>query len=596
MIGILPTTTQHHHELVSPGVEPVPVGYSWPVATLVLGPMLRHLDARRATVWVETDAPCEVEVLRCRDRTFSVDGHHYALVVVDGLEPGITRPYEVHLDGQRVWPLPDSTMPPSVLRPPRPGDPFELVFGSCRVTGPHEVLPTSTRGFGRRSQDVDALRAYGLRMCDLAPEQWPDALLLLGDQIYADDVPPETEQFIANRDVEHDAPADEIADFEEYTRLYREAWSDPVVRWLLSTVPVSMIFDDHDVRDDWNTSAAWVETMRRKPWWDSRIVGGLMSYWVYQHLGNLSPDDLLDDEQYLAVRAAGDGSNILRAYARRADRETDGVRWSYLRDFGRVRLIVIDTRCGRVLTSPSHRRMIDDEEFAWLEEHAAADVDHVLLATTLPYLLPPALHHLEAWNEAVCAGRWGRAAAWAGEHIRQGLDLEHWAAFEHSFNRLGRLIRSVASGRSGSAPASIVVLSGDVHHAYVSRLHDPTSDVEWTSTVAQVVSSPLRHPMPPPLQWIYRVMLGRRFTRFTRRLAQGAGVEEPSMSWNVDEGPWFDNQIGTLTVDGRAATFTLERSYLDGEAARLETLLETSLTGDRDWPTLIARTRESAAR
>ena len=149
-------------------------------------------------------------------------------------------------------------------------------------------------------------------MCDLAPEQWPDALLLLGDQIYADDVPPETEQFIANRDGEHDAPADEIADFEEYTRLYREAWSDPVVRWLLSTVPVSMIFDDHDVRDDWNTSAAWVETMRRKPWWDSRIVGGLMSYWVYQHLGNLSPDDLLDDEQYLAVRAAGDGSNILR--------------------------------------------------------------------------------------------------------------------------------------------------------------------------------------------------------------------------------------------------------------------------------------------
>ena len=139
-------------------------------------------------------------------------------------------------------------------------------------------------------------------MCDLAPEQWPDALLLLGDQIYADDVPPETEQFIANRDGEHDAPADEIADFEEYTRLYREAWSDPVVRWLLSTVPVSMIFDDHDVRDDWNTSAAWVETMRRKPWWDSRIVGGLMSYWVYQHLGNLSPDDLLDDEQYLAVR------------------------------------------------------------------------------------------------------------------------------------------------------------------------------------------------------------------------------------------------------------------------------------------------------
>ena len=48
--------------------------------------------------------------------------------------------------------------------------------------------------------------------------------------------------------------------------------------------------------------------------------------------------------------------------------------------------------------------MIDDKEFEWLEAHAAADVDHLLLATTLPYLLHPALHHLEAWNEAVCAG------------------------------------------------------------------------------------------------------------------------------------------------------------------------------------------------
>ena len=571
------------------------MGYSWPVATLVLGPVLRHLDTRRATVWVETDAPCEVEVLGCRDRTFSVDGHHYALVVVDGLEPGITRPYEVHLDGQRVWPLPDSTMPPSVLRPPRPGDPFELVFGSCRVTGPHEVLPTSTRGFGRRSVDVDALHALGLRMREQPTEQWPDALLLLGDQIYADDVPPETEQFIAERGREHGAPADEVADFEEYTQLYREAWADPVVRWVLSTVPVSMIFDDHDVRDDWNTSDAWVARMRRKPWWDKRIVGGLMSYWVYQHIGNLSPEDLLDDDRYVAVREAGDGTEVLQAYARRADRETAGVRWSYLRDFGRVRLIVIDARCGRVLAPPSQRRMIDDEEFAWLEEHATADVDHLLLATTLPYLLPPALHHLEAWNEAVCAGRWGPRAARIGERIRQGLDLEHWASFENSFTRLATLLRTLAE-RSARAPASIVVLSGDVHHAYVSRVHDPTSTAEWYSAVYQLVSSPLRHPMPKGMQWIYRVMVSQPFTRLTRRLAQRAGVEEPHITWQVDEGPWFDNQIATLALDGRRATFRLERSFLDDGHPRLETLLEKQLVGDRDWPALIARTRESAAR
>ena len=67
-------------------------------------------------------------------------------------------------------------------------------------------------------------------------------------------------------------------DFEEYTRLYWESWGEPYMRWLLSTVPSSMIFDDHDVHDDWNTSKTWVTDIRSQGWWDDRIVGGFMSY------------------------------------------------------------------------------------------------------------------------------------------------------------------------------------------------------------------------------------------------------------------------------------------------------------------------------
>ena len=80
-----------------------------------------------------------------------------------------------------------------------------------------------------------------------------------------------------------------MLDFEEYTRLYWESWGDPVIRWLFSTVGVAMIFDDHDVHDDWNTSIAWLEEMRAQAWWQERIEAALCSYWVYQHLGNLSP-------------------------------------------------------------------------------------------------------------------------------------------------------------------------------------------------------------------------------------------------------------------------------------------------------------------
>ncbi len=51
-----------------------------------------------------------------------------------------------------------------------------------------------------------------------------------------------------------------------------------------------MIFDDHDIRDDWNTSASWRRDMWATDWWRDRIVGGLAAYWVHQHLGNLDAE------------------------------------------------------------------------------------------------------------------------------------------------------------------------------------------------------------------------------------------------------------------------------------------------------------------
>src|SRR3712207_8202677 len=45
--------------------------------------------------------------------------------------------------------------------------------------------------------------------------------------------------------------------------------------------------------------------------------------------------------------------------------------------------------------------MLDDHEWAWLEEQCRGDVDHLLIASSLPVLMLPGLHDLEAWNEAV---------------------------------------------------------------------------------------------------------------------------------------------------------------------------------------------------
>src|SRR5699024_262315 len=105
-------------------------------------------------------------------------------------------------------------------------------------------------------------------------------------------------------------------------------------------------------------------------------------------------------------KAEGDGGEILDEFAWGADQEPSGNRWSYARDFGDVRLVVLDSRCGRVL-DPGRRAILDEAEWAWFDEQARGDLDHLLIATSLPYLLARGLHYVEAANEAVCDGAWG---------------------------------------------------------------------------------------------------------------------------------------------------------------------------------------------
>ena len=544
---------------------------------LVLGPLLRYVGDTEAVLWVETDEPCEVEVLGAREPTFCVGGHHYALVCAAGLEPGTWHEYEVLLDGNRVWPEPESGFPPSALRTYPKDGPLQLVFGSCRVAAPHEPPHSLRKDQHERGREVDALHTMALRMRDEPRERWPDVLLMLGDQVYADEVPPATAAFVESRRDPRKPPGRRVLDFEEYTRLYRESWSEPAIRWLLSTVSTAMIFDDHDVHDDWNISAAWRDGVRETEWWAEHIVGALQSYWVYQHLGNLPPAEHREDELLRRVTDAADGEPILREFAERADRDVSGTRWSYARDLGDTRLIVIDSRAGRVLEE-GRRSMVDADEWAWIEEHATGDFDHLLLATSLPWLLGEGMHHVEGWSEAVAGGAWGKAASRVAERVRQTIDLEHWAAFQDSFAKLRDLQRAVAAGERGRPPASIVTLSGDVHHAYLFEVAYPR-DAGVRSAVWQAVCSPYRNPLDARERRSIRLGMSRPFAVAARALARAAGVRDPDIRWRcVDGGPWFDNQVATLTIDGRRMRMHLEKAVpVDDHEARLERVLDREL-------------------
>jgi PhoD-like phosphatase len=543
---------------------------------LVLGPLLRYVSETEATIWVETSEPCEVEVLGRREPTFGVAGHHYALVRIEGLEPGGFYEYEVALDGETHWPDPQRDLPPSAIRTFSPGKPVDICFGSCRVAAPHEAPYTESKDQNPEGFEHDALRVLATQMARDDRDNWPELLFLLGDQVYVDEASPRTRERIRSRRDVSELPGEEVVDFEEYSWLYEESWSDPMIRWLFSTVSTSMVWDDHDMSDDWNISRSWHEEMDRKHWWHERAVDGIASYWIYQHIGNLSPRELDDNDVYAQVRGNPDATGILRGWAKEIDTTAAGTRWSFCRDIDGVRAIFMDSRAARVLTD-ERRSMFDDKVWDWIVDHASGDFDHLLLATTVPYLLSPGFHHLEAWNERLCDGAWGGAVAQGSEKLRRGVDFDHWAAFQFSFQRLRGLLEEVGSGRRGKPPASIVLLSGDVHHAYLCEIGFKRG-AGMQSAVYQAVCSPYRNPLDSRERRVVRAGFSRPFELFARGLAKLSGAPDPGIRWRLLEGPHFDNQVGTLHLDGRTATARLDKTVAGEEDERaLEKTFERRL-------------------
>ena len=202
------------------------------MAELLLGPVLRYVDDDEATVWVETDAPCEVEVLG--RRAPDVPRRRPPLRARarrPGLEPGATTPYEVALDGERRWPRAGRGVPAErASARPAAGAPLADRLRLLPRDASRTSRPTRLRkDEDDRGREVDALRALALRMrrraarglaarccCCSATRSTPTRSR------------PATRDLIAHAPRPREPPGEEVADFEEYTRLYREAWGEPV--------------------------------------------------------------------------------------------------------------------------------------------------------------------------------------------------------------------------------------------------------------------------------------------------------------------------------------------------------------------------------
>ena len=100
-----------------------------------------------------------------------------------------------------------------------------------------------------------------------------------------------------------DEAANHLVTFAEYLAIYglmwnKRNWVMPAaelrhftdnlekVRRLLANIPSYMIFDDHDVTDDWNLCAKWKEDVKSRELGKRIVANGLMAFWLCQGYGN----------------------------------------------------------------------------------------------------------------------------------------------------------------------------------------------------------------------------------------------------------------------------------------------------------------------
>jgi hypothetical protein len=259
------------------------------------------------------------------------------------------------------------------------------------------------------------------------------------------------------------------ADYAEYSALYEQAWVTQHTRKSLAHLPSYMIFDDHEVTDDWNADKGWMTVVHSAsdPFhlWPTTMTDALCAYWVYQGWGNLSPDEWDRDPRIRILhRCRKEGRDALpdlrRLVFERAIRPTvpgadrsQKLSWHYALPTGNVPFLVVDLRTDRDVNGNGE---LSVARFNWLKQsllQTKSPAAFVLFP--VPFLMPDPM--LFAMRHPRFTGTLAGARSTA--EFKRESDLEHPAdnpVWDQVKNLLVELQRS-------SLLKTLVIISGDIH-------------------------------------------------------------------------------------------------------------------------------------
>jgi hypothetical protein len=239
----------------------------------------------------------------------------------------------------------------------------------------------------------------------------------------------------------------------------------PAVRRAFANVATYMIFDDHDVTDDWNLHREWRDGVQERPLGRRLVQNALASYAVFQAWGN-EPAQFAPDQpggHLLAALGAWRGAEDATADAIRArlglpaSRPLAPLRWDYQVDAPRYQTIVLDTRTQRGYRAGGTGRaapaLLSPEAMDRQLTSRLTARPHPVELTVVVSAAPVFGHPLiEIWIQL----KRFKVLEWFKSGPAR-VDREAWALDPAAFETL---LATLASFRR------VVILSGDVHYGF----------------------------------------------------------------------------------------------------------------------------------
>ncbi len=261
---------------------------------------------------------------------------------------------------------------------------------------------------------------------------------------------------------------------------------------VLAHLPSLMIFDDHDITDDWNLSAQWEQTAYGHPF-SKRIIGNaLLAYLLCQGWGN-DPDacrDLVLKCQALSHSALADQALDAPSQDALIDDVLRFQGWQFVLP-SNPPLLVLDTRTRRWRSESNFKKPSGLLDWEALSELQQALLDHpsAIIVSPAPIFGVKLIETVQ------------RVFSWLGYPLL--VDAENWMAHRGAAQVILNIFRH------SRTPGHYVVLSGDVHYSFVYEVlirHRQRSPHLW-----QITSSGIKNEFPRRLldtfdrlnRWLY---------------------------------------------------------------------------------------------